>query len=133
RDAAERLGGALGNAKRYVQRFGYNADGTLQVGFDGVAVDQLLVQAGLPVWGKERPSTLVWLGGDADSSPNAHEAIERAARLRGIPVVWPSAGETAGADSDGSAAALAARYHADAALVGHASPSGGVRWVLAFG
>jgi hypothetical protein len=133
RDAPERLGGALGNARRYVQKFGYNADGTLQVGFDNVSVDQFLLQAGLPVWGKERPATLVLLPADVTGAPNVQEAIERAARARGIPLIWPSAGETGGQESEGSPITLAARYHADAVLIGRPSSSGALRWVLTFG
>lgn len=136
RDASDRLSGTLGGARRYVQKFGYNADGTIAVGFDNVAVDQLLSQAGLPVWGKERPATLVWLVGDTDvqGMPSAREAIERAARARGIPLLWPTPGETAGADpSDGNLGALAARYRADAVLIGRANSSGSFRWVLGFG
>jgi len=133
RDAAGRLGGALGGARKYVQKFGYNADGTIQVGFDDTAVDQFLLQAGLPVWGQERPTTLIWLVGDS-GAPNTHETIERAARARGIPVVWPAPGETMGADpGEGNLNALAARYHADAVLIGRSGESGGLRWVLGFG
>ena len=133
RDAAERLGAGLGNARRYVQKFGYNADGTLQVGFDNVAVDQLLVQAGLPVWGKERPATLIWLGSDADAIPGARETIERVARMRGLPLVWPPVGETTSGDPDGNLATFAARYRADAVLIAHASPTGAFHWTLGFG
>ncbi|MES1195929.1 MAG: DUF2066 domain-containing protein, partial [Steroidobacter sp.] len=54
RDAATRLGPVLNTASRYVQRYGYNS-GFLEVGFDNAGVNLLLEQAGLPLWGRERP------------------------------------------------------------------------------
>jgi hypothetical protein len=68
------------------------------VNFDPVNVERLIRESGLPVWGKERPSTLLWLavqsgrersvmGGDSD--PAVLAFVERAAERRGIPVLLP--------------------------------------------
>ena len=59
RDAAVRLGGALNDPRKYVQRFGETADNQLQVGFDSVSVDGLLIDAGritVLSYGEDRPA-----------------------------------------------------------------------------
>jgi len=48
-------------AKPYVQQYRTNPDGTVWVRFDQVAVRGALDRVGQPVWGEERPDTLVWL------------------------------------------------------------------------
>ncbi len=154
-DAAARLGGALNNPRQYAQRFGFTSDNVLQVAFDDVSVDRLLTDAELPVWGRERPATLVLLnvataGGSSywiDSSAGSaeREAIIRAARTRGLPIVWPDMTtqdrtqiNADAAATGGDTAALlqtAARYNANAALLGTAQSDGAgglsVRWTLA--
>jgi hypothetical protein len=153
-DAAVRLGVALNNPRQYAQRFGFTADNVLQVVFDDVSVDRLLIEAGLPVWGRERPATLVLLnvatGGGSywiDSAANSaeREIITRAARQRGLPIVWPdmTTADRTQINADvaataGNAAALlqtAARYNANATLLGTArrDSTGGlsVQWTLA--
>lgn len=75
----------------------------LWIKFDSRAINDLLRNVQLPVWGKQRPETLVWIavrdGGhryilkQADKSPIKDE-IEKAAKLRGLPVRWPSYDET---------------------------------------
>ena len=98
RDAPARLGSALANPRQYVQRFGVTENQVLQVGFDDVSVDRLLTQAGLPIWGRERPATMVVLnleesGGDwvsFDASPADKERMARAAHERGLPLQWGS-------------------------------------------
>jgi uncharacterized protein len=90
---------AAANPARYVQKYSKTADGLLKVGFDARALDQLLQQAGLPLWPLERPVTEVLLvvpsvaGGvraivDGDHAPE-RAAIEQAAEARGLPVAWP--------------------------------------------
>jgi len=154
-DAPARLGGALNNPRQYAQRFGFTSDNILQVAFDDVSVDRLLTEAGLPVWGRERPATLVLLnvapaGGssywiDAAANSAEREAVARVARARGVPIVWPDMttqdrtqiNVDAAATSGDSAALLqtAARYNANAALLGTARSDGAgglsVRWTLA--
>ncbi|MDH4166138.1 MAG: DUF2066 domain-containing protein, partial [Gammaproteobacteria bacterium] len=86
---------------RYVQQYSTTADRMLKVGFDGRAMEQLLQQAGLPLWPSERPTTTVFLfvptiaGGaravTAAERPPERREIEWAAQLRGVPVTWPAA------------------------------------------
>ena len=49
------------DAESYVQQHRTNPDGSLWVLFDQVAVRRTLDSIGQPVWGEERPATLVWL------------------------------------------------------------------------
>lgn len=148
RDAASRLGAGANNPRQYVQRFGFTADNQLQVGFDGAAIDHLLNDVGLPIWGRERPATLVllnveaadgsarWI--DARTATAERDAVVRAARMRGLPLVWP---ESAPAITAGAAPAdlqkLAADYNANATLLGRARRSAdgsyAVQWSLASG
>ncbi|MGH8176346.1 MAG: DUF2066 domain-containing protein, partial [Steroidobacter sp.] len=145
RDAVARLGDALNNPRKYVQRFGFTADDVLQVGFDSVAIDQLLADAGLPIWGRERPTTLVMLDMEqpdgstrwvsAQSPPTEREVIAKAARDRGLPLIWAAMDtqDRMHAGSELSAEELlqtAQRYGANAALRGRMR-GGSVRWTLA--
>jgi len=87
RDAATKLGPALNTASKYVQRYGYNS-GFLEVGFDNVGVNLLLEQAGLPLWGRDRPTTLVVMPSALQGVREARAAVEQTAKLRGVPLVW---------------------------------------------
>ncbi len=157
RDAGEHLSQAtLSDARRYVQRFGDNPDGTLQVGFDHESIDRVLAQNNLPVWGSERPVTLVWLAiEDAngqqtwvglDAALPESRILQQVADLRGLPLVWPVmdmedrmlAGALGNESQQGARiATLASRYRADGVLVGRARRGAGnelnVRWSLHFG
>jgi len=157
RDAGERLSpAALADASRLVQRFGDNPDGTMQVGFDRASIDRLLAQSDLPVWGSERPVTLVWLMvEEANGQQNfvgsqtvmpESRILQQVADLRGLPLAWPVmdtedrqlAAVLGSADqADTRLDALASRYRADAVLVGRARRGPGaesaVRWTLHFG
>jgi hypothetical protein len=77
---------AVANPARYVQRYAKTADQMLKVGFDGPAVEELLQQAGLPLWPSERPVTVV----TATAVDRAE--IERAAAGRGLPITWGPGG-----------------------------------------
>ncbi|WP_372809590.1 DUF2066 domain-containing protein [Litorivivens sp.] len=66
--------------------------------FSEVEVNRLLSQAGLPVWDKNRPQTLVWLVVDdfsgrhfvsEASDPEIVQALREAAAQRGLPLVFP--------------------------------------------
>lgn len=142
RDAASRLASEINDPRKYVQRFGFTAEGVLEVGFDSASVDRLLSSAGLPIWGRERPSLLVmlgieepdgstrWVGGEGPSQER--ETIVRAARQRGVPVKWPSlpVQEPMPAGEEGPALLeAAARHGANATLLGRAR-GGLVRWTL---
>lgn len=70
----------------------------VRVRFDETALNQAIRAHGLPVWGRERPQTLVWLGvraGGQRGIVNADDATDTAAGLvntalqRGIPVLFP--------------------------------------------
>jgi uncharacterized protein len=141
RDAPVRVG-EVSDPRKYVQRFGFTADNVLEVGFDSTSVDHLLSNAGLPIWGRERPATVVmfgveeadgawrWLG--ADSPAREREALERVARERGLPLKWPAMDAQERADASSEAAGLqqvAARYGANAVLLGRAR-GGTVQWTL---
>lgn len=106
-------------AKQYVQQFRTNPDGTVWVQFDQAAVRDALDRIGQPVWGEERPDTLVWLvmddgagrrdilsakpdvarktGGFGGSQPagqrkrqdTVREILQTTAAERGMPVVLP--------------------------------------------
>jgi uncharacterized protein len=140
RDAAMRVG-EISDPRKYVQRFGFTADNVLQVGFDSASVDQLLSNAGLPIWGRERPATVVMFGVEdagawrwlaSDTPAREREAIEKIARERGLPLKWPvmDAQERAEASADSPGLIqVADRYGADAVLLGRAR-GGVVQWTL---
>lgn len=150
RDAAARLGEAANNARRYVQRFSFTVDNRLQVAFDTQSVDRLLGQAGLPIWGRERPATLVLLNapvGDAGTTwldemiaVPEREAMTRTAKERGAPLVWPTldaqdrSALAAATNAPADLLGLAARHNANAVLVGHGRRQTGgglsVQWTL---
>lgn len=137
RDAPARLGSVLNDPRKYVQRFGFTADNVLQVGFDSVSVDKMLQDAGLPIWGRERPATLVllnvidssgysyWISGDQPN--NQKDFLEKVARDRGLPLKWPAVAPQ-GLDET-TALQEAERYGANAALLGR-SQGGMVRWTV---
>jgi uncharacterized protein len=140
RDAALRVG-EVSDPRKYVQRFGFTADNVLEVGFDSASVDRLLSNAGLPIWGRERPATLVMFGVEeggawrwlaSDTPAREREVLEKIARERGLPLKWPvmdaQERSEASAESPGLMQA-ASRYGADAVLLGRAR-GGVVQWTL---
>jgi hypothetical protein len=150
RDAPNQLGAALTNPRQYM-RFESTAAGTLTAGFDSGSVDKLLADAGLPIWGRERPSALIWLRiNEADGTSRwvtdvpslERDLVVRTAQARGLPIVWPrgEAEEQSLAAASTDAASLlqmATRYGANAVLLGQARRDGlgglRVRWTLASG
>jgi hypothetical protein len=142
REAASRLGAEVNDPRKYVQRFGFTADGVLEVGFDSSSIDQLLSNAGLAIWGRERPATLVMFsveGADgtahwvaADAPAHERDAIVKVARQRGLPLKWPvmDAQERAAASAESPGLLQTAdRYGANAVLLGR-SRGGVVHWTL---
>lgn len=93
----------LEQAPRHVQQYRYldaPDEGTslLWVRFDVRAVEQQLLDAGLPVWSGERPALLVWLGVQdrqerrlisAGDDHDARASLESVARERGITLLFP--------------------------------------------
>jgi len=82
REAADNPVIAAANPAKFVQRYSTTADRMLKVGFDGLATEQLLLQAGLTLWPAERPLTLVNV---PVSDPRE---LEAAAQWRGLPISW---------------------------------------------
>jgi hypothetical protein len=106
-------------AERYVQQHRTNPDGSLWVRFDQVAIRRTLDGIGQPVWGEERPTTLVWLvmdngkggrdilaaesdfererdlfevpspGGGPEQQAAVSEIMQTTADERGLPLVLP--------------------------------------------
>lgn len=91
----------------YVQRFQYasNEDKDaespflLQLDFEPRLIDELIQEAGMPIWGSNRPVTILWLAAEKDFQRNivkqeelreslSHMIMENAQR-RGIPVILP--------------------------------------------
>lgn len=144
----------FGSARRYVQQYRGAADHQVWVAFDGPAIERWLTQNGQPLWGHERPSTVVWLAVQtgpqagtivtADSNSDLKAAIDAAAATRGVPLVWPSAADLQKSHLDyaslsGTApASLAEIGHAkgaDGVLIGRANnmtATAGVRWTFFF-
>jgi len=145
----------LETAPRYAQQFRNPAPDRLWVAFDGQALSRALAELGQPLWGSERPGTLVWLAVDAgagvrfvvpsepelDAEAALKDRLEAAARARGVPLVFPlmdaedrsraSFAEVWGGFDDAIATA-SARYGVDAVLVGRlaAGDFDRGRWVL---
>ncbi len=147
-DNAPGLADLVANAQRYVQKYRNLPGGKVTIGFDGNKLESLIAAAGRPVWGRERPATVVWLAVD-DSGGRRHlvgasdesdlkAAVDAAALSRGLPLIWPRLDTT---DSTHASAAdvwsgsndrlieAAARYRADAVLIGKQSGGTG-DWTL---
>jgi hypothetical protein len=153
-DEDSALAPLIANARRYVQQYRGAADGQIWVAFDGAAIERWLTQNGQPLWGRERPATLVWLAAQngaqagvlltAEDNSELKSAIDAAASLRGLPLIWPTAADAQKNRIDyagvvgGSAATLAEvgrRLGADGVLIGRASgnsASANVRWTHLF-
>jgi uncharacterized protein len=144
----------LGNARRYVQQYREAQDGKLWVAFDGAAIERWLAQNNQPLWGRERPSTFVWLtvpgGAQAGSvitiedTSDIKAAIDAAAAQRGAPVIWPSTADlqrshldyaAVSSSSPATLADLAHRAGSEGTLIGRANLAGAagtVRWTFLF-
>jgi hypothetical protein len=98
--------------RSFVTQFRPGNDDSLWVSFDGQAIEQVLRRAGQPIWGADRPLTLVWLAVDwgqgtreiiAADDPERMEQESRSidrnrmirerlleiADRRGLPLVFP--------------------------------------------
>ena len=152
-DAAglEGLAPLVAQAGRHVVSYRRATGGHLAVSFDGPAIENSIDAAGLPFWGPERPLTLVWLVLDrgsgrhtligAASSGDEKLRVERAAAHRGVPLVWPGAGDDldrsiqrAWSGDHAPLIAAATRYGADGVLIGRAPVTAGgqqaVEWTF---
>jgi hypothetical protein len=146
-DAKAVQGSALAKVRQdpqqIISQFGYEAGPpeTLLVDFDPASTDRALRQAGLSLWGSNRPTILGWWLIDATDGSNlvgdgqsAAEPLRRAAQHRGLPLRLPLAdlGEQSvgtAKNLEGSDAAplreASERYGADALLAVHAREDGG--------
>lgn len=160
------LGEALAQADRYVEQYRYDTVAPpavaepLEQSFEAAApqpivvlsfapgqIQSLLRKAGLPVWGANRPTLLVWLALDDGSSrtlvneesqPELVQALREEARRRGLLLNFPllDLDDLAAVTTDlvwqmdlGRLDEASQRYRADGLLVGRiaALPSG--RWL----
>ncbi|ROR35071.1 DUF2066 domain-containing protein [Inmirania thermothiophila] len=96
---------ALADASRLLVRYAYRDRGpgdeatVLALRFDEAAVAEVVRAAGLPVWGEERPLTLVWVAAEtadgarrlvvADDEAGLAQALALAGQRRGLPLVVP--------------------------------------------
>jgi hypothetical protein len=99
----------LSRASSFVQQYRFRpledgsaaapqADRLLWARFDERAVNRLLRESGVPVWGATRPSVLLWLGEESGPSrsllsleqqPRLKATISRVAKERGLPLLLP--------------------------------------------
>jgi hypothetical protein len=104
------IAAAAANPARYVQQYAARSNHTLSVGFDPQTLEQLVLQAGLPLWPTERPGTLVLLFSPAvangqrallagERAPERDE-IEKISEQRGVRVTWPMSSISVGDASD---------------------------------
>jgi len=144
----------VGNAHRYVQQCRRAAGGRLWVSFDGPAIERWLTQNGQPLWGHERPVTFIWLTAQtgpqagivitADDTSELKLAVDAAAGLRGLPLLWPSAADVQrnhldynGINMSGasSLAEIGRRLGGEGVLIGragNATATANVRWTHLF-
>jgi len=105
------LEGLIADPSRYLNSYGLDRQGQPVVGFNATLVDQELISLNWPVWGSERPLTLLWIAVDdgqgdrailaanelgAELSPamaallgDVRTEITRVADERGLPIVLP--------------------------------------------
>jgi hypothetical protein len=135
----------VNTARRYVQQYRSAPDNQLWVAFDGAAIERWLTQNGQPLWSRDRPSTFVWLSvqnaGQAaaaltvDDASELKLAIDAAAAVRGVPLIWPSADTASAGASAANPADVGHRLGAEGVLIGRASgatANANVRWTLLF-
>ena len=109
---SQQMASLFPNPAQFVSRYRAGPDGTLIVTLERDAIERVLRRAGAPVWGNDRPLTLVWLAvdwglgdreivgaDDPDQTPGDSRSIDRNqllreriladAERRGIPVAFP--------------------------------------------
>jgi len=100
----------IANSARYVKQFRYVNRSLpedeeydagrliLRIDFDQRLIEGLLREQNFPVWGRERPSTLLVISYDVneniklvsdDATPDLVEALDRAAAIHAVPVLFP--------------------------------------------
>ena len=154
------IAAALENPRDYIQQYRYQkipensylsteavvGSQILWLQFDERAVNKLLQKNNLPVWGRTRPATLIWLAVEQEGAKfmigsNAQEeiryALENEARRRGIAMVLPLLDledqqkltfADVWANNQEPIFQASMRYQVDAILVGRMSVSGNNNW-----
>jgi hypothetical protein len=150
------LAAAIGNAERYLYQYRYENNPSTapdaapllaHLSFSQPPIESLLREAGLPLWGDNRPVLLVWLAVDEDGNralvnQESHQdlmlALQQQARRRGLALRFPLLDL---ADMSALSAedvwqmdllkirAPSERYRADALLVGRINAVAGGRWL----
>lgn len=110
--ASEEITTLFPNPARFVSRYQPGPNDTLIISLEGGAIERILRQAGAPVWGSDRPLTLIWLAVDwgrgereivgaddpvripgnarsIDRNRLLRERVQEVAERRGIPVAFP--------------------------------------------
>ncbi len=148
----------LKNSSRYVRQFRYisKKDDTteafegsrlyLRTVFNQDLLEKLLRESNIPVWGKERPSTLMLISFDmnknvalvsGDTAPDVVEELDKVAARKGIPVLFPLLDledrvilgvEDIVQLNEANIQALVDRYAPDAVLVGQIVGRVGQGW-----
>lgn len=148
----------LKNSSRYVHQFRYvilknetsNAFDSgqliLRVDFNQELVENLMRENDIPVWGKERPSTLLLISYDvnknaslvsSDTTPDLVDELDEMANRLGLPVLFPLLDledrmimgvRDIMNSNDANIDALAARYGPDAVLSGQLIGRAGKGW-----
>ncbi|MCG9746355.1 MULTISPECIES: DUF2066 domain-containing protein [Shewanella] len=92
---------AIAQPTAYIRQFGYLEQGGeqyLQASFDHSKIISLLREAKLPVWGKQRPLTLLWLAQENEgkrellndaSMLESRSQIANLSQTRGVPMLLP--------------------------------------------
>ncbi len=146
------------NSARYVKQFRYLSRSQpgdeefdaeqlfLRVDFDQQLIEGLLREQNFPVWGRERPTTLLVISYDVneniklvsdDATPDLVEALDRAAAIHAVPVLFPlmdledialvNIGDIASRQYE-NIGVMAGRYAPNALLVGQIVGRSGKGW-----
>ncbi len=140
------LASLFGSAREYVSTLTAAGPGRVRVGFDAATVEAALARAGLPIWDRDRPATLVVFAAGAAADPaalgDARRALDRVAQSRGLLLVWPTGEpaerltvrvDAAGRGDQGPLLELARRYGADEVLLVSRAAGAAEAGVAAFG
>ncbi|TWI58584.1 hypothetical protein IQ22_00290 [Pseudomonas duriflava] len=132
----------LKDPQQLITQYGYDAGppAGLVINFDPASINRTLTQAGLPIWGANRPVVLAWWLNDSETGSTligdgqaAAEPLRRAARNSGLPLRLPLAdlseqlvgtAETIDAGKPDALREASERYNADALLTVHAKQVG---------
>lgn len=148
----------LNNSARYVRQFRYftrqaeiensfdSGQLILRVQFDQDAIENLMREYNIPIWGKERPSTLMLISFDVnknasivsgDTTPEVIEELDKMAKRQGLPVLFPLLDledrlqfgiRDIIDNNEANLEVAAARYDADAVVAGQLVGRAGEGW-----